>query len=1042
MLGILLLPTLAMADDTRNLDLYGEKLFPPACYDSSKPECQGENIPTVVDALSKELEFNDQTMCGGWNTDEHVSPLPEGEAPWESPQDDLGMISKVTGVPGRNPIPLGNRESGMAWRIQDGDPQGDGLSMTMTKDGPKGNGFVYPDTARGLSTACADGKRETEVSVWCAKDGGNYDNALGLEGDGGAGPASHNCTRTVSYPHFESSVDAPACIWNNDEKEPKPLSENGCMTFSTWTNADRYTYADCKTVEEKTRLDEDGNPVLDEDGNPVTYFECVEAGRKWVCSDDWVEDPSATPTDEKKNTKICRGACCRCPGPACNKAMCMPAANASPWRSLYRSYDEVTTHREKIEEVQDDALADTSSSVHCYHWYTEYDTMRLVTQFLPCVIGNFETGAGPFNITKLKQTQNGRGRYGQPLNDTLPEARPYDEQKDEWYTRILGSFSFLKPKGDLTSAMLDLDPAAVLASKQTADGPWAKYGMQRAVDETVSNEKGRARSFAQWWQRYLTDGSRMFTPPTVRLRLPSNWTHSVEDLHPLGVAQTGREAPIEVQLSARNDLLGIVMEYLTRSLLLDVKEEPVPVVVPLGSPIEFRADAERWRTWKEQRKEAGLSVPAGVDGLIAKLEDYAQKVERVRMVRLELATLVSHLVQRQSDFLLTINAWSQQNEAAYQAFVTFGKRHAKELHDQWNELQADMVKFDDNVNMQWCRNDRFTLPVYSLLDGWYPTRQDTPYPYPINLSGGLPACSPNGLQATGGPALLPLCMTTPLDLTIDASTMKISSGAIVLPVFKPIQVRLDIPLPGSFSEDLPTGMDLDLPEFPEIPSFSERFALTFPTAETLSEPEGITAPQDDILEWLRLSMTFAKGFIAGMTEKYQKFWASLEFPNPPPQCEDGGTLDQLDCCSLSDNRCQHAEMDLIERYTRITARPAVQLKEDLQTQGLARSPMTADPDYERPFREKDGKDTLKNASCWAEDHVCQALLPNERKPKTGWQILQPPPRNVQQAIDSARISAREAVFDENMEFQGPHFVVPESFLLPSFDVPKETPLAP
>jgi hypothetical protein len=128
----------------------------------------------------------------------------------------------------------------------------------------------------------------------------------------------------------------------------------------------------------------------------------------------------------------------------------------------------------------------------------------------------------------------------------------------------------------------------------------------------------------------------------------------------------------------------------------------------------------------------------------------------------------------------------------------------------------------------------------------------------------------------------------------------------------------------------------------------------------------------------------AKGFIDTMRDAYGKFWNAITKPRcGTPEAESRCKNDDPDevkgdCCVLSGEEkfcrkgwgkdtCVHVEMDLLERFTRMGARPAVQLYEDFEVTGSWR---------------EDGRGDFH--PCDPEDWACQDLHKQRVLPRIGW----------------------------------------------------------
>lgn len=933
-------------------------------------------VNDTVDAIRDRLS---EVQCGGWNRDVSVG-------------QNLGQyISKVLGVPGREGEPLGNLASGMAKRKTE---------------------FSYPDgsqgevPAQGKSTACKDGKSEETVRF--------YRN--------GDPPGTRNATKQNAYPYIQ---DPHVCLWRGEGfiLDP-PLTEQVCAeACDRYMNDGRYTFADCKPEH-----------VVK---NGAGVWGCSQWSARWVCSDEWVDTG-------RKNCEVCSGGNCRCPGPGCQ------ITNAgTTFRSFFRKYT-VQTGRAKLQEANKDLLASVNAQVQCYGYYNEIDALKTITyekRDARCVIGNIKTSGEDYNPKKLRmETQKGKGKYtvDNTLPDPLPGARPYDAGNDVWFTKVMGAFSFLKPEQSLSQALLSPEKAKILATVQnTTDQPYMAESTLRAVDDTSSNQVSGYRPFTAWWQKFTSDSQKVFTPPVVRLRLPATWNQPLEQLSPIAitpvVARDRRTESIEIQLQAKDDLAGVVANQLKRALMLEVREEPVSIVVPMGSPVEFRALAQQWEEYRDRRAAGGGAVPGEVTALINQLLAYANRIESVRTVRAQLPLLFGVLLDKQSDFLVGINAWVEQNRQTLLAYMEVARQRAQ-LQPLWQAVAMEEQRFADTTNFPWCKNDRFTTPIYSLLDPWLPARPD--------VFGGVPTCGEvpvppptpgNPFPNERGGAMPMLCIPAgEQELVYDLSQMRVTTGSIVLPVLKPLQIRIEVPKPPSLDVELTGDVVPKLADLPVLPDIIADFELSIPSAEALTTPRSLPAPVAASVPELASSLIRAQKTLEEMNNTYEKFWKSLEYLDPneqlsledrKPKCGDK-TMQPLDCCSWGDKRCSHVESDLVERFTRITARPAVLLKEDFYAAGysMARIPKAEDKTQLR---------VEVYANCTPADLTCQPLLPQTESPVDGWQIVFPQ-RGQNLSLERIRAKARSYMLNPDGTIVGtpslPLATKPDA-LYSTFDVP-------
>lgn len=151
-------------------------------------------------------------QCGGWNKSLQVGPTP-GD----------GRVARVDGFPGRPYSPLGNIDSGMAWRID-----------RVEVDGEQLDTFEFPQTTTGLSTVCRPyhsgtdpaGRPSIIIPIWSDEEQRHIDTF-------------------IPYPYFED----PPCLWRGMDGPPfagqidPPHSQGKCVDFCGWLNT--FTYTDC-----------------------------------------------------------------------------------------------------------------------------------------------------------------------------------------------------------------------------------------------------------------------------------------------------------------------------------------------------------------------------------------------------------------------------------------------------------------------------------------------------------------------------------------------------------------------------------------------------------------------------------------------------------------------------------------------------------------------------------------------------------------------------------------------------------------------------
>lgn len=694
--------------------------------------------------------------------------------------------------------------------------------------------------------------------------------------------------------------------------------------------------------------------------------------------------------------------------------------------------------------------------VACYGFYREFDPKDTITTVTDsrCVIAAYQPN---YEFRRFYQTQLGHGNFGE--TSTYPDPNPtatteirnptFDSGKDLWYQNLGGGFSMLNGEvfteqgQDMTYALLSLDStlerargpllssagAASSVSSRRGRDPYVSMrspgALRRAFDDTVNNARGPARTITEWWQKQETEAQDLVHPAVAHIIFPSAWSVGINLEHyflspSLPTASSSSFSPasagsydprrmaIDVQTEVRDDLLGEVAAFLEDVLIAPVKERSVAIVVPFGSATDFRAYKEGWIRWKKMREDAGVTVPASVQQLIDRLEEYAVQIDSARTLRSELAKSLTIALNRQGDAAKKIHDWLKANLDSFRNFQQ-QRQQREQLIYRWRNLQASYRDFHDKTNMPWCKNDAFTTSIYSFLDNWLPGRP--------NLNGqGLPELS----------------VPRPEDLYIDLSALQTTQAPLFIPVLKPVQILVshdNLQPPFVYQEDVTVPT---LPPLPPLPAFS----ATGAEIPGFSTENGImiTYPDVSIPPDAPGTITQMEGIVDGMNSKYKQFWNAVT----KPRC---GTLEATkrcngadpsagDCCvkageekycrrGWNSDTCVHVEMDLLERFTRMGARPAIQLFEDFFALGTWRTP---------------GNPSVEFPPCDPQDWACLQLHALKVEPHYGW-FMEVNVRSQERSIDKLR--AR--MFKETLQMTGssssrfPYQVNPNT-ITPSFDV--------
>lgn len=587
--------------------------------------------------------------------------------------------------------------------------------------------------------------------------------------------------------------------------------------------------------------------------------------------------------------------CIECSGDGCRAL----SVNGIAYKSFFRMYD-ITTSRSAVRGIEregNDALAETSMAAACYGQYDEFDpkTRRVEDSDRRCVI-DF-----PFSHEELRESQSAVGRVSGSTDDSPPVSKE-PEEEDLWRV-IPGGMSFAieskaRDGASLTPFFLQPPEKIITAIQQRIPGPLAVDSFQRGGDDTANNDIPGSRPFTQWLERLQRDVTRLLSPPVVRLRAPASWEPRLRELGLIDFrAQTGasvssrspsssrsgegeakedpRTMSIDVQLRAGEDISALLVAIARETLGFPLRGEPIPVVVPLGSPLEFRARAEQA---KDETKKA-------------KLLEYAEQIDRYRALRAQIVKTVSSLLGDREEQATAFERWMDDNLELYRAHLAHRAARLA-LTPLVFDVQREIAEFSDRANFPWCRTDLLTSPpIYSLLDPWYPGR---PNLFPDDQ---LPVIE------------IPEEKDFIFDLTRFAF---LGGGTLRIPVLKPVQIQLA--LDGE-----------SLPDLPLVPALDEDLLTSLRTVSVVSVPGLITVPEQwGNLDAAKAALVRAKDILHGRTAAYEAFWASVEKSE---------NEDPLACPERGAGRCVHPEMDLLERVTRLTAMPGVLLREQLQVQG-------------------------------------------------------------------------------------------------------------
>ncbi len=940
-------------------------------------------VPSSAEQMKELLRGNDpknsippyleEAQCGGWDKDLSVAPY----------------IAVVEGLPGR------------VHNWWEDIPSGMGVRTDVDGDDNKDNDFFFPNETQGYSTACEEGIDQTQRMIWSPVFPPRVDIngtefieyqanwhtfAYPYVGD----PTCRWRMEGGAWPPTPLVPDAALLPWDKDSVETE--NADSCFEFCQYANA--FLYQNCAdlqprriTVFDHWEQDADGNwfeATRDED-----IFVCNREALFYICTDEEINEENFhaacqvadPPLEEWANARKCEGQRCRCPNNPENgdPDACLHPPGGGQYRSYYRLYTDASFTRAAMpgDKVPNGDRAAENFQTTCFGLYDEFDPKKRQTGVNDrrCVIN--------IDVENMRETQQGKGEYKETdVDDKDPtntgNQRPgglndengaFDVEEDTWYKKLGGAFSFINEKlfkgqydsdlGNVFLAFDELDDGTLTATPQINEQHlFAESNLMRAFDDT-----GHPRAYTRWWQEQQTRMAALMRAPVLRIVLPSAWFMGLDPNDPFLTSVSGTEDPterpdrsdrIELQVEADEDVLGTALAYIERSILLHVEEEPIPVIVPMGSPAEFRARAADWCTWYKNKNIVKTcdDVPEDIKKIMERLEEYAERIDDYRELRAETSETAGAILDLQHRLLEPIAQWFKDHEEQLRQIVQGRQRVEQELVPLWREIQGEIATMTDRSNLPWCMNQRFTSPIYSLLDPWLQSRYRQAKPNEVETSElNLPR--------------LPL-VQRPEDVIIDFSAIAAMSGTLKMPVLKPIQIRIDIPVPPK------TEKLAELPPVGDIRAAMEDVLGQLPEVRNeLQEPPSMEPPEplsNETLNSARDSLFFAGRIVSEMNEQYADFWKSIGPLKPgEEQFERQYEFKEgMKCYDFNRLPCKQVEMDLLERAQRIGSRPLIQLAEDFESVGTRR-----------------GEPTV----CLPEDEACHILNAERTDPGFRWEVV-------------------------------------------------------
>jgi hypothetical protein len=391
-----------------------------------------------------------------------------------------------------------------------------------------------------------------------------------------------------------------------------------------------------------------------------------------------------------------------------------------------------------------------------------------------------------------------------------------------------------------------------------------------------------------------------------------------------------------------------------QSFILRMKEEPVPVVVPLLSESEIQTSLAAWEGWKKERELMHKSTDGVQEKIIDKLKAYRKSLADLREMRAELPLALAAILEERRKLSDAIGAWIDQQMKAYSTALS-DRVKQQELLAAWKALKTEQTKLDI-VNSPACKADR-TTPALEWMESLDP--------FPL-------------------PDIPPLPKHIVFDFSAIFFTGNQAASALSIPILEPVQIALKIPAPPDPNSP---ESDADLPRLPDLPDVPH---LPDPNRKPLTIEGPGDAPAPDTSFDIDAAITA----LQDLTQKLQllratyelKLWVKEKHPD-------------LLCETFGKNGCVFPETRLWDVFMRIWSPIGAFLDPGLPPLPAPRVAVPPDPDSIAP-------------ACKEGDDDCV-----EKLIKKGLQITFPPSQSSDQSsLEGLRSQMRSLTIDDKGEW--------------------------
>jgi len=681
--------------------------------------------------------------------------------------------------------------------------------------------------------------------------------------------------------------------------------------------------------------------------------------------------------------------------------------NLSTSSSFYRHYGGIFDDWQQTKQINQSPLTVTTPTftwkvrADCYEYYQahldypdaslhwkeldpkDHVTSRYDEQCELTILTNDQQNP---ELPEWKSKEKQKGTVKAPDADTVEPKREDRLVPDPWVADKETNLSLLdiKKLKELQGNFDDpRDISSVLGTMLTTRQRASKTTPKNARSDQFDDSDHRA--LASFWEAQQVELLKMTADPETRLIMPARFLVGIAEDDPLFQyvkhAVSRSNGTVEITLRAGSEDLQNVTQSLMRTFIAPIEEVRIPIIVPLASSNEIDALIFQWQQWKKAENATATlehrdSKAATGDAMIAKLIQYRERLASVRRSRGAYAAVLTRMYDAQEEVRTYFADWFK--EQTDQFLLTLERAEdRRELKRIWRLLQRSMLQTDE-CQMMYCSNQRFSAPVYSLLDNWWGDpdilpgdQRDQQYRPPYDL---------RSLNFKQQP-----------DQVFDFSNMKFSDKPLRVPVLWPVSVRVVLPSPPLLGEEAPdASVYPNLPDVPDETAFDDfkvpEVSLPEKPTVTLLPAADLTTAKD-ILRQIRIIIDGTPLDVQRSEEQALKDGASIDDGGFPP---DGLQPNRL---SMRSAYCRfqpsitippdeeqihgveakiiHTEYDLKERLERLFSRWL-----PVRTEDMANRVARINQDFPR------------NPPRCTEGVVCY-FLPAEVTKTTSWQWFMP-----------------------------------------------------